>query len=636
MKSVLLTVILIALILTPILTAAGEPKSSVFYARIDVLVTTEEVVEVDFGAKSDVTLVSAALLPGFTLERFIAVFEGGAPRGVVPVVYDKRSENMGVLTSLISYKGELKLSSSDYNGTCRVRLITVQRKTSWQAIKGDILIDVSEYKDAGLDNVVVRVAIDNYAPFAVKSVLDQQGNDLSNVESQESMGADAVKIDLKHVELKVSKTGFGKYTIKLQQNEVFVLPSAMLVIEDSYSEYTVAPRSTKALTLKGRLDWKPLGWIIVTYSVAPGPLKEHQVKVEGDIVDLTAERKDQIDVRGASLLIPPFLLHYWIKAYSVYGTTVKISNLGREDIHVLAIPVYYREAGTWTPRGLEVSVRAKDLGDAYSAFIVVQVPSLAKITSLTLPSGQVLEKLGNYTAGWGDEWRTLVLEDHEAAVQVKNGAQVDEGTYFFSIEWPTLLIRPVDSKRRPVVGAEVVVDGPVKITAVSEADGAAKVRPYAPGIYTVSINYKGAKVGEIAITTLTSTDFLIPCSLYDMQVNVKTALSSPVVGAIVTIESQGGFKQELETDDAGKVIFTQLPSGTYTIKAEYKRVSAQQTASLNSDVSVDINLWILFELPLIGPVTAATAAAAGVVTAIVAGAAFSRGKRKEIAEIDIS
>ncbi|MEM1630612.1 MAG: carboxypeptidase-like regulatory domain-containing protein [Thermofilum sp.] len=634
MERCVIAAALIVLALAPLLVNAEALKSPDFYARIDVLVTTEEIVEIDFGAKSDVLLVSATTLPGFTLERFVAVFEGGAPKGIVPVVYDKRSENMGVLASLVSYTGEIKLSSNGYNGTCKVRLITVQRKTSWQAIRGDITLDTSEYRGAGFDNVVVRVTIDNYAPYIVKDVLDQQGNSLFSVEFQKTVEASAVKFDLKHVELKVSKLGFGKYTVKLQRNEAFALPGAMLVIEDSYTEYTVAPKSTKALTLKNKLDWKPLGWIIVAYSVAPGPMREPQVKIEGDIVDLAAERRDQIDVRGASLLIPPFLLHYWIEAYTVYGATVKITNLGRDDIRIIAVPVYYREVGVWTPRGLEVSVSSRDLGDAYAAFIVVQVPSLARITSLTLPSGQVLERLGNYTSGWGSEWRSIVVEEHEAAVQVKNGAQVEEGTYFFSIEWPTLLVKPVDSKRRPVIGAEVVVEGPVKITAVSEADGAARVKPYAPGVYTVAINYRGAKVGEATLATLTGSELLIPCSLYDLQVNVKTALSSPVSGAVVSVESQGGFKQELETDDSGKVVFTQLPGGTYTVRAEYKGVSAQQTVNLNADASVDLNLWILFELPLIGPVTAATAAAAGAVTAVVAGAAFSR-RRREVAEIDI-
>lgn len=635
MKRYALALLLMVLALLPLFAIAEGVRSPEFYARVDVLVTTEEIVEIDFGAKGDVVLVSSTILPGFTLERFVAVFDGGAPKGIVPVVYDKRSENMGVLTSLVSYSGELKLSSSGFNGTCKVRLVTVQRKTSWQVIRENITLDTSEYRDVGFDNVVVRVTIDNYAPYVVRSVLDPQGNDLASIEFQKTMGADAVKIDLKHVELKVSKLGFGKYTVKLQRNEAFKLPGAMLVIEDSYAEYTVAPKSTKALTLKNKLDWKPLGWIIIAYSIAPGPMREPQVKVEGDIVDLAAERRDQIDVRGASLLIPPFLLHYWIEAYTVYGATVKVTNYGREDVRILAVPVYYREVGAWTPRGLEVSVRSKDLGDAYAAFIVVQVPSLAKIVSLTLPSGQVLERLGNFTSGWGNEWRSLVFEEHEAAVQVKNGAQVEEGTYFFGIEWPTLLVRPVDSKRRPVVGAEVIVEGPVKINAVSEADGAARVKPYAPGVYTVTIKYRGAKVGEAVLTTLTGSELVIPCSLYDLQVNVKTALNSPVSGAIVTVDSQGGFRQELETDDGGKVVFTQLPGGVYTVKAEYKGVAAQQTVNLSADASVDMNLWILFELPLVGPVTAATAAAAGAVTAIVAGAAFSRGRRREVAEIDI-
>jgi hypothetical protein len=186
-----------------------------------------------------------------------------------------------------------------------------------------------------------------------------------------------------------------------------------------------------------------------------------------------------------------------------------------------------------------------------------------------------------------------------------------------------------------VVGAEVTVEGPFKTSGVTGVDGVAAVKVYAPGVYRVAVKYKGSTVGEVMLGTLMEQEITIPCALYDLQANVKTALGSPIAGAQVTVSGQSGYTQSLETDDNGRALFTQLPAGTYTLKAEYKGVSAQQTVNLSADAVLDVNLGILFELPLLGPVTVTTAAAVGAASALVAGAAFSRSRRKEEAEIEL-
>jgi len=599
------------------------------------LVTVEETYELDFSSKSVITLMSASPLPGFTLDRFVVIFEGGAPQGVQPLKYDKKSERMGVLESVLSYNGEVSLGSNGYNGTCKVRTLTVMRRTTWYPLSGSIEVDTSEFTGTGFKDVTLKITLDNYAPYAVKQVLGPEGENLLDIKSQEALGAGVVKVDPKHVEIKTSRIGFGKYTVKVERNDAYILPSAMLVIEEDFIEQTLPAKGSKTLALRAKAGWKPLGWIIVAYSVAPGPLDNNYVQVEGDLANFVAEKKDEFEVRGASLLIPPLLLHYWIRAYLVYGNTVKVTNLGKHDVQLLAIPVYFREAGTWTSKGVEITVSQKDLGAAYAAFLVVQVPVLARIKSVTLPSGITVTGFENYTASWDGEWRTIIVEDHEVAVQVKNGAKVDEGVYTIAVEWSPLRIKPVDAKSRAVAGAEVTVEGPLKISGVTGVDGVATVKIYAPGVYRVAVKYKGSTAGEIVLGTLMEQEITIPCALYDLQVNVKTALGSPVTGAQVTVSGQSGYTQSLETDDNGRVFFTQLPEGTYVVKAEYKGVSAQQTVSLSTDTVLDVNMGILFELPLLGPVTATTAAAVGVASALVAGAAFSRSKRKEEAEIEL-
>jgi hypothetical protein len=615
--------------------AAQPPQAPVFYARADLLVTIEETYELDFGSKSVITLMSASPLPGFTLDRFVVVFEGGAPQGVQPLKYDKKSERMGVLESVLSYSGEVSLGSNGYNGTCKVRALTVMRRTTWYPLGDSIEVDTSEFAGTGLEDVTLKITLDNYAPYAVKQVLGPQGEDLLDIKNQEALGAGVVKVDPKHVEIRVSRVGFGKYIVKVERSDAYVLPSAMLVVEEDFIEQTVPAKGSKTLTLKAKSGWRPLGWIIVAYSVAPGPLDSSYVQVEGNLANFVVERKDEFEVRGASLLIPPLLLHYWIRAYLVYGSTVKVSNPGKHDVQLLAIPVYFREAGTWTSKGVEITVSQKDLGTAYAAFLVVQVPALARIKSVTLPSGVTISDFENYTAGWEGEWRTMVLEDHEVSVQVKNGAKIEEGVYTIAVEWSPLRIRPVDAKKRAVVGAEVTVEGPFKTSGVTSVDGVAAVKVYAPGVYRVAVKYKGSTVGEVVLGTLMEQEITIPCSLYDLKANVKTALGSPIAGAQVTVSGQSGYTQSLETDDNGRALFTQLPAGTYTLKAEYKGVSAQQTVNLSADAVLDVNLGILFELPLLGPVTVTTAAAVGAASALVAGAAFSRSRRKEEAEIEL-
>uniref|UniRef100_A0A7C4FEA0 Carboxypeptidase regulatory-like domain-containing protein n=1 Tax=Thermofilum pendens TaxID=2269 RepID=A0A7C4FEA0_THEPE len=626
--------LLACLALTAVL-AVPSLQVPAFYARADLLVTVEETYELDFSSKSVITLMSASPLPGFTLDRFVVIFEGGAPQGVQPLKYDKKSERMGVLESVLSYNGEVSLGSNGYNGTCKVRTLTVMRRTTWYPLSGSIEVDTSEFTGTGFKDVTLKITLDNYAPYAVKQVLGPEGENLLDIKSQEALGAGVVKVDPKHVEIKTSRIGFGKYTVKVERNDAYILPSAMLVIEEDFIEQTLPAKGSKTLALRAKAGWKPLGWIIVAYSVAPGPLDNNYVQVEGDLANFVAEKKDEFEVRGASLLIPPLLLHYWIRAYLVYGNTVKVTNLGKHDVQLLAIPVYFREAGTWTSKGVEITVSQKDLGAAYAAFLVVQVPVLARIKSVTLPSGITVTGFENYTASWDGEWRTIIVEDHEVAVQVKNGAKVDEGVYTIAVEWSPLRIKPVDAKSRAVAGAEVTVEGPLKISGVTGVDGVATVKIYAPGVYRVAVKYKGSTAGEIVLGTLMEQEITIPCALYDLQVNVKTALGSPVTGAQVTVSGQSGYTQSLETDDNGRVFFTQLPEGTYVVKAEYKGVSAQQTVSLSTDTVLDVNMGILFELPLLGPVTATTAAAVGVASALVAGAAFSRSKRKEEAEIEL-
>ncbi len=637
MSNLMRRIVCVALLLVlasyiAVFTLAGQ-STPVYYARIDYMLKTEEHVELDFGSKSVITLSSTAAPPGYVLESFVVVFDGKAPAQLVPVKYDKVSQSMGRLASIISYTGEVTIGANGFNGTVKARLITVFRRTVWVPLQDNITIDTSEFKDTGL-NVAVKVTIDNYAPYAVKSVVDPFGNELTSPSVQSNVPAGAFKADPKHVEIDASAIGFGKYTVVLSRGEEYKMPSSFLVIEDRFTETTIPAKTSKSYSLRSKTGWSPLGFIVVLYSVSPGPLSSNVV-VEGGLVDLAFERSEEFEVRGASLMIPPLLMHYWIKAFLVYGPSAKITNNEGHDVQAVIIPVYYREIGTWTPKGLIATVSKRDVADAYAAYIVVQVPSIATITSVIVPSGQKIEGVENYTSSWLSTWRTVVLEKNEAAVQVKNGDSIEEGDYVFTIVWKPIKMVFRDPKGNPVPGVQVSMSGPLSINAVSGADGVATLNVYAPGVYTVSARFKGATLAYFTIGTLMDTDFSIECKVYSLTVNAKNALGGPVTGAIVTVNN-GNYSQSLETDSSGSVVFTQLPRGTYTVTVQYKRVTATAKIALEGDQSIDINTGILFDLPLIGPVTATEVAAVSAATALTTALFFRPRREKDIAEIEVS
>lgn len=632
MRRVIALGLIAAVLLVAISSAHAGQASSVFYARVDYLLRTEEPVELDFGSRSVITLSSAAAPPGFALDSFVLVFDEKAPAQVVPIKYDKASKRMDVLVSVTSYSGEISLGSNGFNGTLKARLITTFRRTSWIPLSENLTLDTSEFKDTGLQ-IVVRVTIDNYAPYAIKSVIGPSGDELTSPEMQAALPAGAVKVDPKHFEVDVSRVGTGKYTLILGEGEGYKMPNSFLVVEDRFTEITVPAKTAKPYTLRSKAGWNPLGFIVVLYSVSPGPLSSN-VNVEGELVDMAFERSEEFEVRGASLLIPPLLMHYWIKAFLVYGTSAKIVNNENHDVQAIIVPVYYKEVGTWTPKGLAVTVTKKDLADAYAAYIVVQVPAIASITSITVPGGQKIEAIENFTTNWLGTWRTAVMEKNEAAIQVKNGDSVEEGDYFFAITWQPLKFVFRDPKGNPIPGVQVAVEGPSRLSAVSGVDGSAAVNVYAPGVYTVTARFKGTTLASLTIGTFTDTEFNIECKVYTLTVNVKSALGGPVAGAVVTV-SNGNFTQSLETDSSGSVRFVQLPGGTYKVTAQYKRISAASEVNLQSDQSLDVNTGILFDLPLIGPVTAIEVAAASAATAASTVLFFRPRKEEEVAEIEI-
>jgi len=619
---------------TPLLTYGAPAYQAKYFGKMEIVVTSVQETEINFAASDIVDLLSAAEPPGFHLKEFRVVFEEGMPEGVAPVLYDKKIMENGAVKALISYGGEIKIAPSTFNGTVKAKLISVFVKEEWVELAGSIPVDLSALAGSGLENVTVRFTIDNYAPFAVKALKTPEGDNLLSPEAQEKIGAEAVKFDPKHIEFDASKIGFGKYTIELWEGEEYSMPNAFIVAEDNYMNITLQAGAEKTIIIRKKAGWKPLGAIVVLYSVNPGKLSA-KVSVEGSMVDLAYWKGEEFEVAGASLMMPPLGMSYWIKAYIVYGDTVKIKNAEAHEVHGIIVPVNIKQVGTWTEKGLIVKVDRKMLNDALNAYIVVQLPSTATIKSLILPDGSTLSDVADADVNIMGAERKIVLASHEALIQVKGHGSEAEGDYLFEIEWKPIKVKLVDANGNPIAGATVKAEGPVTASAVTDASGIASLKVYAPGVYSIEASFKGAKIAELAIGTLREEAIEVGCEVYNLEVEVTTKLGAPIEGAVVTIANSGGFTASAETGADGKAVFAQVPAGEYSIMAEYKGFKAEGKVKVEGNTAATVAMDIVLELPLIGPVSVTALAATGTAGAATALAVIGkRRSRKEKGEVD--
>ncbi len=632
-KVLIIAAVFAALILVAPLTVAAPIPDAKYYGKVEVMVTTVESTEINFGSSELVDVLSSAEPPGFHLKEFKIVFEEGLPEGVTPVLYDQKIVSNGVVKALISRKGEIKLAPSTFNGTVKAKLISVFVKESWVELSSKVKIDLSQLAGSGLDNVTVRFTIDNYAPYAVRGLISPDGDDMLKMHAQESAGADAIKFDPKHVEFAVSSTGFGVYTVELAEGEEYSLPNAFIVAEGQYMNLTVLPGATKTVIVKKKSGWRALGAIVVLYSVNPGKLSS-RVAVEGGLVDLAYSKGEEFEVEGASLMVPPLQMSYWIKAYLVYGDTIKITNNGVHEVNGIIVPINIKAAGTWTEKGLIVNVDKKTLRGSTNAYIVVQLPDAASINSIILPDGSTLKKIADGDLSLMGMARKVVISQHEALVQIKKGAEEADGQYIFEVEWKPITVKLTDADGNPISGAVVKAEGPVEASGVTDATGTARLKVYAPGVYHVTAVFKGAKVADATLGTLKGDAISVKCAVYSLQVTVTTKIGSPIEGAVVTISNKGGFTTSAETDSDGKVVFAQIPAGEYKVKAEYKGSNAEKSITVDSNAKVNVAMDIVLELPFIGPISVtelAAAGTAGVATALaLAGRKHSKRDKGEI------
>ena len=636
--------ILLLMSLAPLIAvraAAENGGAPLYYARVDYMVTAEDSAEIMLRAGSIKTLSAPPEPPGYKLYYMEVLFEDGAPPNVMPVTYDSIVEERGRVKGVVSKSGDVSITCKSGNATLTVKVKAVYLRRVWVPIKGkSITINVESpgLPYSGKD-ISVKVTIENHAPYAIMGVKGPDGVNYLDPRKQELTDPNAIQLDPKHLVLDMSELPLGKYEILLDEGEENVLPSAFIAVHEAFYNDSVPAGGSRVYRVRAPKGWRNLGSIVILYCLEPARNSRSTAYIEAEAVDYAYFEDEIISIKGASFLIPPLNLRFWIKAYIAFGNSFRVINPMSAPINVIYVPVHIKEAGDWTPEGVFMRVGENDIGYFAMAYAVVQIPSYGRIVDVITPSG---DSYGNYRSAlkpWFSALRGVGVLEDEAYIQIKSEGAVEYGEYFFKIEWSPIVFKAVDSKGRPLIKATISVNGPLNETLTTGVDGTATTKLYKPGLYDVRVEFRGVTVAEKKLGTIISRKIEIPCAVYDLTVRTVDVKGSPLVGTEVSlITPDGSTLATLETNDNGMAVFKQVPRGSYVIHALYKRIEKYDEVEVDKDKTVEVKLDVLFEIPLVNiPVSTLEAAAAmlsiGVVTLMAKARGF-RGREEE-GEYDI-
>ncbi|MEM3465681.1 MAG: Ig-like domain repeat protein [Candidatus Jordarchaeales archaeon] len=142
------------------------------------------------------------------------------------------------------------------------------------------------------------------------------------------------------------------------------------------------------------------------------------------------------------------------------------------------------------------------------------------------------------------------------------------------------------------------------------------------GQWTVSnILWRGVSVELDAYKTLwinTPTELTVRCAIYDVSITVQDIFGFKIAGARVRMTLPNGDVNEQDTDQAGKVLFTSVPRGKFSVSV----TNMGFTTSLDGDASVDNDLTVVI------PVSSGTLIASILIIGILGGMAYLMMKRR--------
>lgn len=592
-----------------------QSNKPIYSARIDYILTSRYGTSLLLGENQVVEISAPPPPPGYELAYLRVEFPGGMRKGIVPVKVDKSEVVDDKVTALLSFSGLIKLAASEPNLSSEATVTVSYVQTEWIPLReGDITFVISEPPPPFTkDDLVVRFTIENHAPFAICDVKAPEGGSLLGSE----LAPDSVKVDYKHVELNLKHLALGAYTVTVKWGEGYKLPSAFIVIEPPFREDTVAPGSSKRFGVGQMQGWRGIGAVVIIYSVAPlSGRGAGEVEVSGELADFAYFKDEIITIRAASFLIPNVNLRFYVKAYIVYGSWFEVRNYMKSTVNVMYTTVFIKEAGDWQPNGVSISVRDSDIKDAMAAYIVVQTPSHGRVTGVKTPSGAELGSAQEGLLPWGGEYRDVRVFLNEAYIQVKAFNSVEAGTYLFKVEWRPISFKLIDDEGEAVIGATVSIAGPINATTTSDEGGMATFKLYKPGVYGISVYFKGVQVASLHLGTITRNVIVVKCNVHRVSWLVVNAWESPLSGAEIVVRSGDAMIARAVTSENGVTPVLQIPSGRFVVQTTYKRVAATTVEDVSSSGLRRIKVNVLFELPFFGgvPITMLEAMLASALT----------------------
>ncbi len=643
MKRLFIITLLLVLISFTSSTFYAFPREQGYYAKVDYIVSSRFTINLNF-QENDLKEVTAPPPPvGYKLAYMEVTVSEGFPDDLVAVKFDRKMESEGVVTSLVSFSGSIKLAyGGKGNFTTPAELKCVYVKTEWKIIpeNGKVIVKVAPPDEPfDLANLTVKVSVDNYAPYIISDVISPSGESILTPEFQEALHPDAVRVDLKNLELNF-EYGLeeGEYEIIFKYGDECRLPNAFLAKEIEFYNGTVNAFETKTFTAPTSSDWMIAGYIVVLYSLYPVSGGKADIYVEASMVDYVYFEDEIIRIEGVSYLIPPLNFELWVKAYIVYGSWFKVISRFKKPVNILYAPVLIKEVGEWSKQGLRIRVSEKDVEDSMYAYLIVQLPSYGRVKNIITPSGGALGEYKDSLLPWSSTVRAISVADNQAYIQVKNGETLETGTYIVEIEWTPLRVRAVDADGNPLEGAIVKLEGPISVEAETGEDGVAELLIYRPGMYKLSIEYKSVLVGNAQLYTITETTMEMKCSVFNLEIETVDLWGKALSGTEVVMKTEEGrtiFSGE--TNENGILKVNQVPGGKYNIEAYYKRVRTDFSETIDSSKKIKLKLDVAFEIPFLGvPVSKleTITAAIGSIALGFAGYAASRRGRK-VKEEDI-
>ncbi|MEM1508922.1 MAG: hypothetical protein QXY49_04500 [Thermofilaceae archaeon] len=610
----------------------------VYYAKIDYFLTTgySTSLLLDEAKINDVQAPPPP--PGYSLYYLRVSFPGGLPKEVIPVKYSKSEILEGKVIALVSYSGVVTLAASSSNVTVDTYVSICYVKSGWLKLQeGEVRFAVEDPPPPFTRNdLTVKITIDNHAPFAIVNVKDPNSESLFANEKTPA----ALKVDYKHLELNLTFLETGEYTICLAKDRDYELPPSFLVAETDFREDVVKAGETKKIGIGQKSGWRSLGAVVILYSIAPLTGRTNgEVDVSGTLVDYAYYKDDTVTIRAASFLIPNINLRVWIKAYIVFGTWFEVRNNMRDNVNLMYTTIFIKDAGVWTPKGVEFTIKDADIKDAAFAYLVVQAPSYATITSIRTPSG--IEVGGRFEGllPWGNEYRDIRTYSNEAYVQVKAFDSIETGNYIFEIDWKPINFKLIDDCGETIIGAKVDVRGPLNLSSLSDSDGVATFKLYKPGNYLIDVQFKGVTVATLALGSIVNPNITVKCDVYRASWLVVDAWDKPIQGAEVIVKNGGTVIARTVTGEEGGTEVIQIPKGKFIIESSYKRIVSTRLEEVNNSGPRKLKLDVLFEIPILGGIPLTTLETAVMSVAIGGGTAglklLRKGKAQSIEEISL-